>query len=101
MTACPLRTAWGGFVRANYYDSWQDLTFGELGRFGSEWLVDAELQVQVTDQVELAFGAENVFDEAPDAETNSTLVFLGATQPISSPFGFNGGQYYVRVRAEF
>jgi len=92
---------WGGFVRANYYDSWQDLTFGELGRFGSEILVDAEIQVQVTDQVQLAFGGENIFDEYPDAETNSTLVFLGATNPISSPFGFNGGQWYARIRAEF
>ena len=92
---------WGGFVRANYYDGWQDLTFGELGRFGSEWLVDAEVQFQVTENVQLALGAENIFDEAPDAETNSTLRFLGATQPISSPFGFNGGQYYVRLRAEF
>jgi iron complex outermembrane recepter protein len=92
---------WGGFVRANYYDGWQDLTFGELGRFGSEILIDAEVQVQVTDQVEIAFGGENVFDEYPDDETNSTLRFLGATRPISSPFGFNGGQWYVRLRAEF
>jgi iron complex outermembrane receptor protein len=92
---------WGGFVRANYYDGWQDLTFGELGRFGSEVLIDAEVQVQVTDQVQIAFGGENVFDEYPDNETNSTLVFLGATRPISSPFGFNGGQWYVRLRAEF
>ncbi|HJS80269.1 MAG TPA: TonB-dependent receptor [Vitreimonas sp.] len=91
----------GGFVRANYYDGWQDLTFGELGRFGSEVLVDAEVRVGVTDQVEIAFGAENVFDEYPDDETNSTLRFLGATRPISSPFGFNGGQWYVRLRAEF
>jgi iron complex outermembrane receptor protein len=92
---------WGGFVRANYYDGWKDLTFGELGDFGSEWLVDAEVQLNLTEQVELAVGAENLFDQYPDDETNSVLVFLGATRPISSPFGFNGGQYYVRVRAEF
>jgi iron complex outermembrane recepter protein len=59
------------------------------------------VQVGVTDQVEIAFGAENVFDEYPDDETNSTLRILGATRPISSPFGFNGGQWYVRLRAEF
>lgn len=92
---------WGGFIRANYYDGWQDLTFGELGRFGSEILVDAEVQVQVTEQVQIAFGGENIFDTYPDDETNSTLVFLGATRPISSPFGFNGGQWYLRLRAEF
>jgi len=92
---------WGGFVRANYYDGWQDLTFGELGRFGSEVLVDAEVQFQMTDNVQLAVGGENIFDEYPDNETNSVLSFLGATRPISSPFGFNGGQWYVRLRAEF
>ncbi len=92
---------WGGFIRANYYDGWQDLTFGELGRFGSEILVDAEVQVNLTENVEIALGGENIFDEYPDDETNSTLRFLGATRPISSPFGFNGGQWYVRLRAEF
>jgi len=92
---------WGGFVRANYYDQWKDLTFGEFGEFDGRWLFDAEVQFQVTDNVELALGGENIFDEYPDDETNSVLRFLGATRPISSPFGFNGGQYYVRVRAEF
>jgi iron complex outermembrane receptor protein len=92
---------WGGYVRANIYDSWQDLTFGELGEFEGEWLWDAEVHLDVTDQVEIAVGAENIFDQYPDAETNSTLVFLGATRPVSSPFGFNGGQWYARVRARF
>ncbi len=92
---------WGGFVRANYYDGWQDLTFGELGRFDAKILVDAEAHVNLNDHVELAVGADNIFDERPDAETNSVLRFLGATSPISSPFGFNGGAWYVRLRAHF
>lgn len=92
---------WGGFVRANWYDGWQDLTFGELGEFDGEWVWDAEVHFNVTNQVEIAVGGENIFDQYPNDETNSTLVFLGATRPISSPFGFNGGQWYARVRARF
>ena len=92
---------WGGFLRANYYDGWQDLTFGQLGEFDAKWLFDAEVHVQITGNVQFAVGAENIFDEDPDAETNTILRSLGATQPISSPFGFNGGQWYVRLSAEF
>jgi iron complex outermembrane recepter protein len=92
---------WSGFLRANYYDQWEDFTFGTVSEFDGEWLFDAEVQVQVTEQVEIAFGAENIFDEYPDDETNPILPQLGATRPLSSPFGFNGGQWYVRLRAEF
>ncbi len=91
----------GGFVRVNRYDSWEDLTFGELGEFGSEWLVDLEVHFSVTENFRFAAGAENVFDNYPDDETNSTLSFLGATRPVSSPFGFNGGFWYVRAEANF
>ncbi|GAB4516542.1 MAG: TonB-dependent receptor [Amphiplicatus sp.] len=90
-----------GFVRANRYGEWQDFTFGEIGEFGSEWLVDLEVKFRLTDQFAFAAGAENVFDNFPDDETNSVLTFLGATRPVSSPFGFNGGFWYVRAEASF
>jgi iron complex outermembrane receptor protein len=90
-----------GLVRFNYYSGWDDLTFGELGEFDGKWLVDLELSANILDHMEIAVGGENIFDTYPDDETNSTLVFLGATRPISSPFGFNGGFWYVRLGAEF
>ena len=89
-----------GLVRLNYYDEWEDLTFGELGTFDSAWLVDAAFSVNFMDH-QLTIGGDNIFDEYPDDETNSTLSFLGATRPISSPFGFNGGFWYVRLTANF
>jgi len=33
--------------------------------------------------------------------TNSTLKFLGVKYPLSSPFGFNGGEWYVRMSINF
>lgn len=91
----------GGFVRVNRYGGWQDATFGETATFGSEWLLDLELSVRLTENVRFAAGAENVLDNFPDDETNSVLSFLGATRPLSSPFGFNGGFWYVRLNARF
>ncbi len=88
-------------LRLNYYDGWQDLTFGELGDFDGKWLVDAAFSVDFSEHYRVTVGADNVFDTYPDDETNSVLRFLGATRPISSPFGFNGGFWYARVSADF
>jgi len=89
-------------ARANYYDSWEDFTFGEKGEFGSEWLFDLSATVSfMQDKLHVTVGGNNVFDNYPDRETNSTLTFLGAKYPLSSPFGFNGGEWYVRATYEF
>jgi len=53
------------------------------------------------DKLHVTVGGNNVFDNYPDRETNSTLTFLGAKYPLSSPFGFNGGEWYVRATYEF
>lgn len=93
--------ALGGFVRVNRYGSWEDFTFGEVSEFGSEFIVDLEARYQLTDNFRVAAGAQNIFDNFPDAEQNSVLQFLGATRPVSSPFGVNGGFWYARLTAEF
>lgn len=93
--------ALGGYVRVNRFGGWEDFTFGEVSTFDSEWLVDLELNYQITDNFRIAGGAQNIFNNFPDDEQNSVLSFLGATRPISSPFGINGGFWYVRLGADF
>ncbi|GAA5083155.1 TonB-dependent receptor plug domain-containing protein [Lysobacter panacisoli] len=89
-------------ARANYYDSWEDFTFGEKGEFGSEWLFDLAVSFSLyQDKLHITVGGNNIFDNYPDKETNSTLNFLGAQYPLSSPFGFNGGEWYVKASYEF
>ncbi|HEY5782337.1 MAG TPA: TonB-dependent receptor, partial [Lysobacter sp.] len=98
------RTPWNFNVttRANYYDSWEDFTFGEKGTFGSEWLFDLAVTVDLFEgKGHVTVGGNNIFDTYPDKETNSTLNFLGAQYPLSSPFGFNGGEWYVKLSYEF
>ena len=70
-------------------------------RLGSKTLVDFEARFDVTDSIKLALGAENVFDEYPDAfilSRNGT-----GNTPFSnySPFGRAGRFVYGRVSVGF
>jgi iron complex outermembrane receptor protein len=88
-------------LRFNRFGGWEDRTFGEVGSFGAKTLVDLEGSVRIAERVTVAAGGENIFDEFPDEETNSVLTSLGATQPLSSPFGFNGAFWYLRLKVDF
>ena len=69
---------------------------------GAKWLTDLELSYKVADFVTLALGGNNIFDVYPD-ELNPAQNF-GGIFPYSrrtTPFGFNGGSYYLRLALEF
>lgn len=87
-------------VRANRYSGWQDFTFGERASFGSKWLFDLAATWHIRDRFHLTVGGQNIFDTYPDRETNGVLNFLGLSYPLSSPFGFNGGEWYVRLSVD-
>ncbi|MFQ5549533.1 MAG: TonB-dependent receptor domain-containing protein, partial [Woeseia sp.] len=98
----------GGYLRLNSYGSW-DSTGGlfspgdasDAASYGSELLVDIEATVQFNDYFSIAVGGENVFDTEPDNEQDFVLGILGVSKALTSPFGFNGGFWYVRAVAEF
>jgi iron complex outermembrane receptor protein len=48
----------------------------------------------------VTLGGENIFDEVPDDEQDPTAQFLGVRHALTSPFGFNGGFWYLRLTAE-
>ena len=87
-----------GLIRANYFGGWDDTVNGVDG-IGSEILFDAEIAAQVIENVEIALGANNIFDNFPDE--NPFAGDFGQLYPESSPFGFNGGQYYAKIRVDF
>ena len=64
-------------------------------------LVDLEASYKFADKYTVAIGAENVFDTYPDKEQDGTLQFLGVKDALTSPFGFNGGLWYLRLAAKF
>jgi iron complex outermembrane recepter protein len=97
----------GGYVRLNRYGSWKSTgglfspgDASDVSSYGAEILVDVEAQFRFAEIFTIAVGGENVFDTEPDLEQDPVLQFLGVEQALTSPFGFNGGFWYVRASVE-
>jgi len=82
-------------VRANYYGSWDDTGNGVDG-IGAEVLVDVQVSYQFSDNLTLVAGVDNLFDTYP--QENPSAGSLGQLYPEASPFGFNGGTWYLQGR---
>ena len=90
------------FFRINYYGEYFEahLDAGDLPiDVGSAVTVDAEIAMDYSDTLRFAFGAQNIFDEYPDDNPYSGIV--GAKYPTTSPFGFNGGFWYLKAEYKF
>jgi len=102
------QSLFSGFVRLNGYDGW-DSTGGlfspgdcsDFTRYGGAVIVDLEATFTFAENYSVSVGAENVFDEEPDKEGDFILGILGVDRSITSPYGNNGGFWYVRLRADF
>ena len=97
-----------GLVRFNRYGSWSTTggLFGpgdasDAAGYGSKLLTDIEARYSFDSVFTVAVGADNVFNTYPDKEQDPTLRFLGNEYAITSPFGFNGRFWYLRVKADF
>ncbi len=90
----PFRT----LLRVNYYGGWDDTGNGN-DNIGSEFLFDAEVAYELTENVELIGGVDNLLSNHSDR--NPGAGGLGQLYPEAGPFGFNGGQYYLRARVRF
>ena len=95
-----------GILRFNYYDEWS--TTGGLFSPGDasdrydydgQLLVDVELSLDFLDNYRITVGGENIFDELPEREQEPVSRFLGVKYALTSPFGFDGGFWYVRLSA--
>ena len=97
---------WRFLTRLHYYDGFfEDHVGSNLPiTVGDRFLMDAELSytflnLPFMQAATIAFGAENLFDQYPRRNPYAQLV--GAKYPESSPYGFNGGFYYLRASLEF
>ena len=82
-------------VRANYYGGWDDTGNGVDG-IDAAILIDVEAKYSYSENLDLVVGVNNLFDEYP--EENPSAGSLGQLYSESSPFGFNGGMWYVQAR---
>lgn len=93
---------WRVQLRGNYFGSFYEahLDDGTLPiEGGSKFTVDMEVGYRWSENLDLVFGAQNMFDTYPD--DNPWADIVGASYPVTSPMGFNGGFYYWRARYSF
>lgn len=93
---------WRWLTRANFHDSYSEahLDSGDLIiEPGGEVTIDVEFGYTVNDQLDVVVGVSNLFDSFPDE--NPFAGVAGSVYPATAPFGFTGGQYYLRGRYDF
>ena len=102
LTGTYLQGDWAFLARGHYYGEigvGNDLGRGANGNFdgfyGGKFLVDAEITYEFNENMSIVLGAQNIFDTVPDKvpqpENNAGQIY-----PEESPFGFNGGLYYLQ-----
>ncbi|MGE0621741.1 MAG: TonB-dependent receptor plug domain-containing protein [Pseudomonadales bacterium] len=109
--------------RASYYDDWtsadylDDPTFTQAqtnytidctedGCFKGKWIFDVEGAYTFADRYTIVAGAQNVFDQDAPADANNSAgpnlsSNSGEQYDTSTPWGFDGGFWYVRLQADF
>lgn len=98
ITANHTNKPWRFLARLSYFGGWYD---GDDGRdYAGKFVVDAEAAYKLTKNLTLIAGAQNILDETPD-ENPDAAAGVGNKYSQFSPFGFNGGFMYTRVKWEF
>ena len=96
--------AWSLRARWSYYDSVYEHLFNcESCAISTDAMsvVDADLS-RAFGKYTVAFGLRNAFDAYPDKHEFAGMAgYLGADYPLNHPASFNGGGYYLRVRADY
>ena len=80
--------------RLHYYGGWWDTE--DFLFYGGKHLLDLELQFPLPGGTTLAGGGQNVLNTYPDEHPDARQK-LGNRYSQFTPFGFNGGYYYVRI----
>ena len=103
MTADHESGPWQILGRIRYYGSHVDYAGAGLDNdmmiAEARTLVDFEAAYNFTDNLAVAFGAENLFDNDPTRHQYQG--FYGNLYPESTPFDFNGGFYYAKAMLNF
>ncbi len=93
---------WRFLARANFHDSYVEahLDSGDLViEPGGEITFDLEFGYNINDNFNVTGGVQNIFDALPDE--NEFAGIAGSLFPATAPFGFSGGQWYLRANYDF
>lgn len=98
ITANHIKDPWRFLARVSYFSDWYD---SEDGRdYEGKFIVDAEVAYNITKNLTLVAGAQNILDQYPDRNPDAAAG-VGNAYSQFSPFGFNGGFMYARIRWNF
>ncbi len=101
LTADHRQGPWRFLSRLHYYDGFTEFTANSFRiDAGRRMLVDLEASYTFKSMLTIAGGAQNLFDTYPSQNAAAGSA-LGAQYPESSPYGFNGGFYYLRALYAF
>ena len=98
LTWTHLQGPWRFMARGRYYGEYYDAPTNDASvayNPDPAFLVDLEASYDISDSVSVLAGAQNAFDTYP--QKNPAGEVAGLIYPESSPFGFNGGYYYLRA----
>ena len=85
----------GRLTRYGSYVESSNVASGDR-RFGAKWVTDLELGYDLSHNVTLSVGANNLFDVYPDR--NGIIAYDGSgAYGNFAPFGLSGGFYYARA----
>ena len=99
LTWTHLQGPWRFMVRGRYYGDFYDAPTNDASVSyypDPKFLVDLEASFDISDSVTLLAGAQNAFDQYP--QRNPAGEVAGLIYAEGSPFGFNGGFYYLRAQ---
>ena len=75
--------------------------YGNDRSFGAKWITDLEVAWQATKNLNLAAGANNLFNVYPDANAIYNPSLGSGQYPTTTGYGFTGGSYYFRAGVSF
>lgn len=98
------RERWTSNLTLTRYGSWREVnsaTDRSLDReYKARWITDIDVGYQLTEDLNLAVGAQNLFDTYPERQSPSSKTMTKGYGAYS-PYGFTGGYYFTRLTYTF
>jgi len=73
-------------------------------RFGAKLTTDLDLALQISKNLEIAVGGNNIFNVLPDKFPTTSNLFVSGSgiiqYPPISPYGYNGAFFYLRLNVK-
>lgn len=88
---------WRFLGRVSFYDDWYDSEDTQF--YEGDYILDLEAAYSWTDSLTVVVGAMNALDTTPDENPNAAAG-VGNQYSQYTPWGFNGGFWYLRLRYE-